>query len=100
MIRNLPKGLRLRMVTFSTGIIAILLCVLSYSNVFSQDVGEGCTGCAGGGGSCYSLVTLECGLGLGQWTYCNFSGVYGPPTSCTGVDCYGTFRSRVCVQGS
>lgn len=76
----------------ATGVVAMAIGLVT---TFSKEAFAEST--TGGGMGCYELVKLECGLNLGQWTYCNFTGVYGPPYNCTGVTCYGTFSSRHCV---
>ncbi|CAN5362186.1 hypothetical protein BH11BAC5_BH11BAC5_06880 [soil metagenome] len=49
------------------------------------------------GQGCYIITVLDCGLGLGQQSFCSFTGVYGAPYDCEGFGCYGSITHRHCV---
>lgn len=51
----------------------------------------------GGGMGCYTVQILDCGWEIGQRSFCNFTGSYGPPYHCDQLNCYGTQSGRTCV---
>lgn len=52
---------------------------------------------------CYQSTTIKCNsspyiITPGESKICDFSGKYGPPTSCISTDCYNHWQTRKCVE--
>lgn len=87
----------LKKLTLATGILAISLGVLTSVKAQKDDAIDLANENYSIG--CYTTHILDCGFGLGQQLICNFTGSYGAPYQCTSHNCYGTIKTRHCVQG-